>query len=182
MSPIRISREELRNFNVADAPISVLPHARTLPDTEMVLVLRVISSVCCTPTPCRKVIDEFPDNTTFNMDDPPATLAAFVLWAYDVALPLAMLDTLTPLPAALLALAAKWDMPQLRNFCIGVTVLWEVCRQMHGCMWHDCAGSDVPPDACVKQVQEQLESKSDFRKLPQAIALPVGPEPMLLSN
>ena len=35
----------------------------------------------------RKVIAEFPDNATLDLDDEPAAVAAFVLWAYDASLP-----------------------------------------------------------------------------------------------
>jgi hypothetical protein len=35
----------------------------------------------------RKVISEFPDNAKLDLDDEPAAVAAFVLWAYDAPLP-----------------------------------------------------------------------------------------------
>ena len=47
-------------------------------------------------TVCRKVITEFPDNAVLDLDDEPATVAAFVLWAYDASLPreVLLLDTI----------------------------------------------------------------------------------------
>lgn len=38
-------------------------------------------------TVCRKVITEFPNNAVLDLDDEPAVVAAFVLWAYDASLP-----------------------------------------------------------------------------------------------
>lgn len=39
-----------------------------------------------------------------------------------------VLEFVTPVPAMLLRFAAKWDMPQLRSFCEGITAIWEVQR------------------------------------------------------
>ena len=47
----------------------------------------MIDECVASGTVCRKVIVQFPENAILDLDDEPAAVAAFLLWAYDVPLP-----------------------------------------------------------------------------------------------
>ncbi len=72
---------------------------------------------------CRSVIEETPAKHEYTIDDPPAHVAAFVLWAYAKSAPPAPTPATLPL---LLTFAAKWDAPQLRGFCDDAAAGWQV--------------------------------------------------------